>query len=902
MMNEPNSPATMTTNARKPALCGVWIDGEGRAHLSVARDDGGREERVEEGFRPFAWLAADNSDFDAAGATLDVAAGVVAGGAAGMAADAAQGASAGAASGVAADAPVGAVSGMAAGAPAGAATDAAAGVVIETLKGEGVFTRLAHAPARGVYEDFLAVAKKASVGTDAPRPLESQFLLQGRRRLFGDMAFHQLRRCQLDIETASSVAGEFSDPARPGDRVLAIGLQFSGGTAAGGGAAVSGRAGVVVATAGDGTVADGAATGGGGSAESEAVEDGTPRGSGAEVSDAAASGAADGFSGAAASGGAAAGGGAVRRRMLVLDAMTDEAERSLLERLNDALREEDPDVIEGHNIFKFDLDYLRQRARRLAVPCAWGRFGRRASFRNSRLKAAERWVDFPRCDLPGRAVIDTWLLVQLHDITTRELTGYGLKDVAVYFGVTDEDAAENGGRVYLAGDKIHAAYEHDRERFLAYLADDLRETKGVADLLLPTYFEQARAFPILLQDAVLRGTTVKIDLLFLEEYYHARQACPAPSEVAAFAGGYTRSFKEGVFQNVLHFDVASLYPSLLLLIGRNPGGDRLGVFIPLLRRLREYRLKYKQLARTAASGELRAEYQARQATFKILINSFYGYLGFAGARFGDGALAAEVTRRGRDLLQALIDAFAARGCEILEADTDGIYLATESHFGRPEALLREVAKALPEGIELEHDGSYEAMFCYKSKNYALRDGKRILIRGSALRSRGIEPFLKKLTDRLIRFLLGAESGSPIELAERFQRGLAERSLPVAELAKSEILGQNPEAYERFIAGGGKPRRAAAEVALRMSPRPRMGERVSYYITAREKGKTSDWQRARPVELFDAGAAPYDPVYYAKKLADWVERYGAFLGVDRLPPVDFGPPPKTTEAGGQGELW
>jgi DNA polymerase elongation subunit (family B) len=586
----------------------------------------------------------------------------------------------------------------------------------------------------------------------------------------------------------------------------------------------------------------------------------------------------------------------------VLDAMTDEAERRLLEQLNDALRAEDPDVIEGHNIFKFDLDYLRQRARRLKVPCAWGRFGQRASFRNSRLKVAERWVDFPRCDLPGRAVIDTYLLVQLHDITTRELTGYGLKDVAVYFGVTDEDAAETGSRAYLAGDRIHAAYEHDRAKFLAYLADDLRETKGVADLLLPTYFEQARAFPILLQDATLRGTTVKIDLLFLEEYYHARQSCPAPAEVAAFAGGYTRSFKEGVFKNVLHFDVASLYPSLLLLIGRNPAGDRLGVFIPLLRRLRDYRLRYKQLARTAATGELRAEYQARQATFKILINSFYGYLGFAGARFGDGALAAEVTRRGRDLLQALIDAFAARGCEILEADTDGIYLASESHFGHPGALLRGVARALPEGIELEHDGSYEAMFCYKSKNYALRDGKKIIIRGSALRSRGIEPFLKKLNDRLIRFLLGAETGSPIELAERFQRGLAERSLPVAELAKSEILGQNPDAYERFIAGGGKPRRASAEAALQMNPRPRMGERVGYYITAREKGRTNDWQRARPVALFDAAAAPYDPAYYAKKLADWVERYGAFLGADRLPPVDFGPPPKTTEAGGQGELW
>ena len=58
----------------------------------------------------------------------------------------------------------------------------------------------------------------------------------------------------------------------------------------------------------------------------------------------------------------------------------------------------------------------------------------------------------------------------------------------------------------------------------------------------------------------------------------------------------------------------------------------------------------------------------------------------------------------------------------------------------------------------------------------------------------------------------------------------------------------------------------------------MGERVSYYVTAKARGQTSDWQRARPVSLFDPGAAPYDPDYYLDKLDDWLERYAGFLGV------------------------
>jgi DNA polymerase elongation subunit (family B) len=713
------------------SLCGVWIDGDGRVHATVATEDGGREDRIES-LRPFAWLAGGQSDPDSPGLSM------------------------------------------------------------EPLRGEGAFGWLVHADSLAAYDGFMQRAR-VSGGTDAVRPLESQYLIQARERMYRDIGFGQLCRCQLDIET-SSADGRFSDAARPGDRVIAIGLRCRG-----------------------------------------------------------------------------------RSRILTIGAPDDASERRLLAEFNEALEELDPDTIEGHNLFRFDLDYLRQRCRRFRIPCAWGRYGGAASFRNSRLKLAERWIDFPRCDLPGRAVIDTYLLVQLYDITVRELTSYGLKEASVYFGITPEDGS---GRTYIEGGAIALAFESDRPRFLAYLEDDLRETQGLADRLLPTYFEQARVFPILLQEATLRGTTAKIDLLLLEEYYHARQACPLPPEIKPFEGGYTRSFREGVYRNVLHFDVASLYPSLLLHIGRNPVNDSLGVFIPLLKSLREYRLKFKLLSRTAPTEEERAEAQARQSAFKILINSFYGYLGFSGARFGDGELAAEVTRQGRELLQRLIDEFARHGCTILEADTDGIYLASERHFRQPEALLSLVAEILPSGIELEFDGSYAAMFCYKAKNYALFDGRKITLRGSALRSRGIEPYLQKLSDRLIHFLVGEAAESPLTLLDDYRRRIAARQVCVEELAKSESLSQSPEAYERLIASGGKPRRAAAEAALQMTPRPRMGERVSYYITARSKGRTSDWQRARPVGLYDDASAPYDPDYYIGKLDDWLDRYGAFLGVSQ----------------------
>ena len=230
-------------------------------------------------------------------------------------------------------------------------------------------------------------------------------------------------------------------------------------------------------------------------------------------------------------------------------------------------------------------------------------------------------------------------------------------------------------------------------------------------------------------------------------------------------------------------------------------------------------------------------------------------------------------------MQALIEEFDRLGCTVLEADTDGIYLSSEAYFEQPKALLAKMGRVLPKGIELEYDGRYDAMFCYKAKNYALYNGGKITLRGSAFRSRGIEPYLKQLSYRLIQYLLGAVTEAPEELLKDFRQRIHYYKMPVDQLAKSEMLSQNPDNYQRNIAAGGKPRRASLEVALKMLPQPKMGERVSYYILPREKGQTSDWQRARPLDSYDALQAPYDPTYYLKKLDDLEKRYAAFLDIE-----------------------
>lgn len=560
-------------------------------------------------------------------------------------------------------------------------------------------------------------------------------------------------------------------------------------------------------------------------------------------------------------------------KFLTLEDFSDEAEKKLLNNLRAEIVARDPDIIEGHNIFNFDLPYIAARCARTGASMQWGRFGGGCAFRKSRLSIAERTYAYNRCDIAGRTVVDTLILVQLYDVSVREMASYSLKESAIHFGISDRSS-----RTYLTAPQIRETFKSDRRTFLAYLEDDVRETGALSALLLPTYVAQVRNFPMTLQECLLRGSGMKVESLFLEKYYACGAALPCAARAEFFEGALSQSFETGVFKKVLHYDVASLYPSLLLAMGRNPKNDYLGKFLPELERLRAYRLKYKNLAKTEADPSLAAEYSARQKSFKILINSFYGYLGLSTATFSDTELASLVTKRGRDLLSALIERFRALGYRVLEADTDGIYIQSDAFYGNPQKLLEHVADILPKGVDLEFDGKYPAMLCYKAKNYALlEESGAITMRGSALRNRSTEPFLRMLTQTLVRDLLLSDpnraDGDIRQVKSLIESGMAD----IRSLAKSEYIGKSCAQYEAEIAATGKGRRASMEAALQLSPRPIVGDRVSYYIT-RGAGKSPDWKRARPVELYDARSAPYDVPYYLAKLADWRERFADLIGL------------------------
>lgn len=535
------------------------------------------------------------------------------------------------------------------------------------------------------------------------------------------------------------------------------------------------------------------------------------------------------------------------------------------------VRERDPDVLEGHNLFNFDLPYITARAKRHKIRLELGRDGSAMKSRSSRFTAGERTSSFTRFDIHGRHIVDTYQLVQLYDVSHRDLDSYGLKAVARHFGVAAPD------RTYLDAETLSATFLADPAVVRRYAMDDVRETDAVSRILSPSFFYQAQLIPFSYQNCISRGTGMRIDALLTAGYLEAGAALPLPQPPRPFQGALTEAVRSGVFRNVWHVDVASLYPSIMLGFNLGPAVDSRGHFLLLLKELRRFRLTAKSVAKTAGSAAAKEHFNALQSTFKILINSFYGYAGFAQGTFNDFDMAERVTGKGREILTAMLEFLKTAGAEVIEMDTDGIYFVPPAGTADAEAFLGRMQATLPAGIDVDLDSVYDAMFSYKSKNYALLDHDgRVSLTGAALKSRGLEPFQRRYIHELLTLLLTGRTAEAGALYNRFRTAIETHALPLADFAQREVLSMAPEGYREKLAKGETRRSAAYELALKSGREYRQGDQVVFYLTGTKKN----------VAVTDAAkllqdAKPGDPrdenvPYYLDKLAKLHEKFADFL--------------------------
>ncbi len=546
----------------------------------------------------------------------------------------------------------------------------------------------------------------------------------------------------------------------------------------------------------------------------------------------------------------------------------EESERSVLKKLTSLIKERDPDVIEGHNLFRFHLPYLVARATKTKTKLDWGRSGGFLRSRPSRLQIAEKTIDYPKFTIDGRHFVDTFLLAQFYDVGMRTLSGFERADVARHFGFCDREELSA-----LTGKELQRAYIGNDERFRQRALCAVREARAVAELLSPSYFIQAQIFPYNYQDAIVRGNATRINALFLREYFRQRHSIPEMPMVRGFEGGYTDIFFTGVARNVWHCDVASLYPSIMLQFDCFPQTDQLQIFRHLLTDLRTFRLEAKANMRAEKNPAKQRHFHALQNTFKILINSFYGYLGFAQGHFADFDAAARVTQIGRDLLKKMIDWLNGQDAQVIEVDTDGIYFVPPDKIDIDE-LRKRLAKELPPGIEVEFDEQFDAMFSYKAKNYALlTSDAEVIIKGGALKSRGLEKFQRVFLEEMIKLIMEGKPEAIVDLRDEFERKIRDREWNIDMLMKTDTLQDSLDKYRAKIAGSARNRAAAYELALASGRNYRPGEQISYYVKATPK-KVPAYEAAKLASDFDPQNRDENVDYYVAKLDELVKKFAA----------------------------
>lgn len=548
---------------------------------------------------------------------------------------------------------------------------------------------------------------------------------------------------------------------------------------------------------------------------------------------------------------------------VALEAPAPEDEARLIAELCALVRECDPDVIENHNLFGFDLPFLEARAAALGVPLHLGRQG--APGRLERISEDPRGRRH-RYSVAGRELLDTLDAVRRHDFVARDMPSHGLKDVARYFGVAGPE------RTYIDGAEVYSTYQRDPERVRRYALDDVAEVEALSPRLLAAPFALAGMAPRRYERVAWAGPAMGIlEPMLLRAYIRAGAAPPLPPQArggreGGHTGGALFLFAGGVARNVVKADIASLYPSLIRAFAIGPACDRLGAFLGIVGHVLEARLGHKAAARTAPPGSLEAgHHHALQAAMKLIVNAAYGYLGATSmGLFADMDAADEVTRRGREVLNTVIVGLRARGVALIEADTDGVYFAVPPSWGEPEerALVAAVAAELPAGISLEYEGRYAAMYSHEVKNYALitYDGK-LIMRGVAMRSSRSEPFGERFLREAMRLTMAGDTPGLRAHFLACVDDLRARRLPAADVATRVRLTKSPAQYR-----AAKQREGQYE-ALLNSGREHWepGERIRFY---RGAGGRFAW-----LPDGEPGPPNYDAEHYVRVL---VENYAGRL--------------------------
>lgn len=419
-------------------------------------------------------------------------------------------------------------------------------------------------------------------------------------------------------------------------------------------------------------------------------------------------------------------------------------EKAMLERFQQLLQEYKPEILVGYFSDGFDLPYLKTRGSKHHLNFDFQVFSK-TGFRSSEVK------------VKGMIHLDMLKFI-------KQIFGLNLKtDTYTLDAVAQELLGHSKHKVNL--DNLAKIWDNEPEKLAQYCAYNLHDallTRQLCEKLLSDIIEFTSLLGLPPFDVTRMRFSKLVENYILKRAIEFNIVAPNKAEGAemeerrekSIEGAFVFQPTPGLYQDIAVFDFRSLYPTIITAHNLSPESFRCSCcqdkdhvpgkeeywfcqrekkFLPgILNDIVAKRaLIKKQLQKEKAeeakrkNGEERKEIkkkeedgekepadslsvlEARTYALKILANSFYGYLGFFGARWYSLESAASTTAYARHYIKATMEKARVQGLEILYGDTDSLFLLLgKKTIDDAKKFMEDINGSLPEQMELEFEGYY----------------------------------------------------------------------------------------------------------------------------------------------------------------------------------------------------
>ncbi len=559
-----------------------------------------------------------------------------------------------------------------------------------------------------------------------------------------------------------------------------------------------------------------------------------------------------------------------------------DGELELINEIKKTIKQYRPDVIVGYGSDNFDFPFLKGRAQKYNISLDFGLDNSEVQI-NKIGRGYVKITGLPHLDVANfiRDILDLRTERYKLDNVARELLGKGKLFVLTYPQKVSELWS-----IGLGGD-LRNLVEYNLtdaqltfELFLKIKPIQMQLMKLVG---LPIFDINRMTWGQLVENYLTR-TAVQMEYIVT--------GLPSLSELKkrrekTFHGGFVVEPVPGLYKNIHCLDFRSLYPSLIISYNISPdvincdccklrGGHKVrggwfcskrkGFFPTTVQDLVDRRSRVNAiLLETSEDDVAYQELKARLYVLKLLANSVFGYLSYAGSRWYNLDCATAVTYLGRKYIQMVIGEAEKFGFRVVYGDTDSLFLHKKDSAERTEIknFLDIINSVLPKLIELEYRNFYPAaLFMGKKsdqtgakKRYALLSTSgNMILRGMEAVRGDWSGLAKNVQMTVIKAIL---SGGDLEdTAKYVQDEISKVESRKVNLADLVIEVGLTKPIEKYVVRN--PHVAAAELMKAKGYDVPVGSTVKYIVNSGE-GKISD----RVVLAEDANINDYDVEYYSE---------------------------------------